>query len=65
VQLVNFADYPVESIAVHVLGDFKRALLYTPENGERTLEVYKNEEGTGVDIDKITVAATLRLDYNQ
>ena len=65
VQLVNFADYPVESIAVHVLGDFKRARLYTPENGERTLEVYKNEEGTGVDIDKITVAATLRLDYYQ
>ena len=62
VQLVNYADYPVESIAVHVLGDFKHARLYTPEDGERTLEVYKNEEGTGVDIDKISVCATLRLD---
>jgi hypothetical protein len=62
VQLVNFADYPVESIAVHVLGDFKHARLYTPEDGERTLEVYKNEEGTGVDIDKVSVCATLRLD---
>jgi hypothetical protein len=62
IQLVNFADYPVESIAVHVLGNFTRARLYTPEDGERTLEVYKNEEGTGVDIDKISVCATLRLD---
>jgi hypothetical protein len=62
VQLVNYADYPVESIAVHVLGDFKHARLYTPEDGERTLEVYKNEEGTGVDIDKVSVCATLRLD---
>jgi len=62
VQLVNYADYPVESIAVHVLGDFKHARLYTPEEGERTLEVYKNEEGTGVDIDKVSVCATLRLD---
>ena len=47
---------------MHVLGDFKHARLYAPESGERTLEVYKNEEGVGVDIDKITVAATLRLD---
>jgi hypothetical protein len=62
VQLVNYADYPVESVAVHVLGDFKRARLYTPEDGEKTLEVYKTDEGTGVDIDKISVCATLRLD---
>jgi hypothetical protein len=62
VQLVNFSDYPVESIAVHVLGNFKHARLYTPEDGEKTLEVYKNDEGTGVDIDKVSVCATLRLD---
>ena len=62
VQLVNYADYPVESIAVHVLGEFKHARLYTPEDGERALEVYKNEEGTGVDIDKVSICATLRLD---
>ena len=62
VQLVNYADYPVESVAVHVLGNFTHARLYSPEDGERTLEVYKNEEGTGVDIDKVSVCATLRLD---
>jgi hypothetical protein len=62
VQLVNFADYPVESVAVHVLGNFKRARVYTPEEGEKTVEVYKTDEGSGVDIDKISVCATLRLD---
>ena len=62
VQLVNYADYPVESIAVHVLGDFSHARLYTPEDGEKTLEVYKTDEGAGVDIDKVSVCATLRLD---
>ena len=62
IQLVNYADFPVESVTVHVLGNFTRARLYTPEDGERTLEVYKNDEGTGVDIDKVSVCATLRLD---
>ena len=52
----------MESIAVHVLGNFTHARLYSPEDGERTLEVYKNDEGTGVDIDKVSVCATLRLD---
>ncbi len=62
IQLVNYADLPVESITVHVLGNFTRARLYTPEDGERNLEVYTNEEGTGVDVDKVSVCATLRLD---
>ena len=61
-QLVNYSNYPVESVAVHLLGEFHHATLYTPEGGERALEVYKAEEGSGVDIDKISVCATLRLD---
>jgi hypothetical protein len=62
VQLVNYSNYPVESVTVHLLGEFHHATLYTPEGGERALEVYKAEEGSGVDIDKIAVCATLRLD---
>jgi hypothetical protein len=62
VQLVNYSNYPVESIAVHLLGEFRHATLYTPEGGERALEVYKAEEGSGVDIDKISICAALRLD---
>ena len=62
VQLVNYSNYPVESVTVHLLGEFHHAKLYTPEVGERALDVYKTEEGSGVDIDKIAVCATLRLD---
>jgi hypothetical protein len=62
VQLVNYSNYPVESVTVHLLGEYHHATLYTPEGSERALEVYKAEEGSGVDIDKISVCAALRLD---
>jgi hypothetical protein len=59
-HLVNFADYPVETVTVYVAGQYREATLLTPD-GERRLELYKTDEGMGVDIDKISVAATLRL----
>ena len=62
VHLVNYSSYPVDSVTVHLLGEFHRATLYTPEGGERAAEIYKTEEGSGVDIDKIAVCATLRLE---
>jgi hypothetical protein len=60
-HLVNFADFPVENVTVYVAGQFRQATLLTPE-GERKLEVYKTEEGAGIDIDKLSLAAALRLD---
>ena len=62
VQLVNYSSYPVESVTVHLLGNFKHARLYTPEGSARDIEVYKNEEGTGIDIDKVSVCAALLVD---
>lgn len=62
VHLVNYSSYPVESVAVHFLSEFHHARLLTPEGGERALELYKTEEGSGVDVDRISVCATLRLD---
>ncbi len=62
VHLVNYSGFPVENVSAHFLGDFKRARLFTPEGKERDLEVYKNEEGTGVDIDLVSVCASLRLE---
>ncbi|HUJ22067.1 MAG TPA: hypothetical protein VLX58_11125 [Bryobacteraceae bacterium] len=62
VQLVNYSNYPVESVTVHALGDFHHARLYTPGAPEKKLEVYKVDEGTGVDIDLIKVSATLLLE---
>jgi hypothetical protein len=62
VHLVNYADYPVEGIAMHFLGDYKSATLLTPEGTEKKLEIYQAEDGAGVDIDKVSVCATIRLE---
>lgn len=58
-QLVNYTDYPVENVTAHVLGKFRRAVLYQPDAPPRNLETYAVEEGTGIDIDKIGAVATL------
>jgi len=61
-HLVNYADYPVEGIAVHFIGKYKRATLTTPEGTSKNLEIYETEDGGGVDIDKVSVVATLKLE---
>jgi len=59
VHLVNYSSYPVDNVTVHVLGEFHRAWLYTPEAPEKKLDVYKVDEGTGVDIDLVNVSASV------
>ncbi len=61
-QLVNYTDFPVDSITAHVLGNYKHARLYEPGMPPKDLDVYPVEEGTGVDIDKVDVSATVVLD---
>ncbi|MEZ5400767.1 MAG: hypothetical protein R2729_13930 [Bryobacteraceae bacterium] len=61
-QMVNYSDYPVEDVTVHVLGKFGKATLLAPGGPPRAMEVYDNEEGTGIDIDKITTVAALVLE---
>jgi hypothetical protein len=62
VHLVNYADYAAEDVTVQVLGLWRRARLYSPEGEVRELPVYAVADGTGIDIDRIRVVATLRLD---
>ncbi|MBI3698086.1 MAG: hypothetical protein HY238_25020 [Acidobacteria bacterium] len=62
VHLLNYTDFPVESITVQVLGTWKRARLYSPEAPPQELPVYPVKDGTGVDIERIAVLATIRLD---
>jgi len=59
---VNYSDYPVEGVAVHFLGNFKHATLLTPEGVEKALEIYQTEEGWGVDLEKVSVCATILLE---
>jgi hypothetical protein len=61
-ELVNYTSYPVESITVHMLGKYTRAMLYTPEKPPRALEIYSTEDGTGIDIDQVAVSAALVLE---
>jgi hypothetical protein len=61
-QLVNYSDYPVQDITVHVLGKFKRATLMRPDAAPQKLEVYEVEEGTGIDVPALGALGTLVLE---
>ena len=61
-HLVNYSDYPVENVTAHVIGKFTKARLLEPGRAPRNLAVYDHEEGTGAEIDKVTVMATLVLE---
>lgn len=52
VILVNYTDYPVENITLHFAGRVQRPRL-TDGRGERVLEAYEVEDGTGVDIERV------------
>jgi hypothetical protein len=60
--LVNYSGYPVENITVHLLGKYKSARLLAPGAAAKTLSIYENEEGTGVDIDSMAVSAAIVLE---
>jgi hypothetical protein len=61
-QMVNYSDFPAEAVTVHMLGKFQSAKLYSPDAPVKTVPVYENDEGTGIDIEKIGVSATLVLE---
>lgn len=61
-ELVNYSDYPVADITVHVLGKFKRAVLLRPEAAPQKLDVYEVDEGTGIDIPALGALGTLVLE---
>jgi hypothetical protein len=59
IYLVNYADFPVDTIAVHLLGKFSKVTLHTPDRPARSLAPYDNEDGTGVDIDLLDTVGIL------
>lgn len=61
-HLVNYADYPVENVTVHFLGGFSRATLLAPDGTAKPLEIYREEDTRGVDLDKVSVCATIKLE---
>lgn len=61
-HLVNYSDYPVADITVHVLGKFKKATLLRPDAAPRALETYDVEEGTGIDVPALGALGALVLE---
>ena len=61
IHLVNYVDVPAETITVQVLGEWKHATLYRPGMPPVDLPLYPIKDGTGVDIDRIPVFATLEI----
>jgi hypothetical protein len=61
-HLVNYSDYPVEDVTVHFLGDFTRTTLLSPDGAAKPLTIYRDEDARGVDINKVSVVATIKLE---
>lgn len=60
-QLVNYSDFPVENVTVHVLGKYRAGRLYRPDGAAVELAPYEVEEGSGFDIERVNAVATLVL----
>lgn len=61
-QLINFSDYPVENVTIHLLGKYKSARLLAPGKPPVVLQPYEVEEGTGIDVDQVSTAAAVVLE---
>ncbi len=62
IHVVNYTQYRADSITVQALGTWKRARLYQPGAEAQELPVYAVKDGTGIDLDKLDVLATLILE---
>ncbi len=59
VYLVNYSDFPVDSVAAHLLGKYSKITIHWPERQPKALVPYETEDGTGVDIDILESTAIL------
>lgn len=59
--LVNYTDYPVENIALHFPFRVQRARLSSPQ-GEGAPEAYETEEGSGLDLARVTDLALVTFE---
>jgi hypothetical protein len=61
-HLVNYTDFPVENITVHMLGSWKKAVLHRPGLPPAVLETYSTDDGTGIDIPEMAWYAILEVE---
>ncbi len=61
-HLVNYSDYPVENVTVHVLGKRAKAMLLRPGEKDQALTSYETEDGSGFDLDNVGSVAALVIE---
>jgi hypothetical protein len=61
VFLANYTDYPAEDITLHVLGNWKKATLETPDAGSQELTIYAVKESTAVEVPKLVRFGVVRV----
>jgi hypothetical protein len=61
IHLVNYSDFPVENVTVHVLGTYQSAQLLEPGQQAVPVEIYRVDDGTGFDIPRINSVASLLI----
>ncbi|MGO9257409.1 MAG: hypothetical protein ACLQU1_14030 [Bryobacteraceae bacterium] len=62
VQMLDYADFPAESMTVQVESGYRTARLYTPENGVTELAVKAVQGKSEVSIPRLVVAGALLLE---
>ena len=59
IHLLNYTDYPIENIAIHFPGAFRRAKIMTPGGPVQDVEMYRQDRNAAVDVDTLGLYATL------
>ncbi len=62
VHLVNYSDHAVESVALLVPGKVRQATVFEPGVPPRRLTLYDHEEGTGIELERVTTLATVLIE---
>ena len=62
VYLVNYTDFPAESITVHALGSWRRVRIFEPGGVIKDLESYPVAGGTGVDLEALATVAAVQFE---
>lgn len=61
-HLVNYSNYPVDDITIHVLGKYSKATLHAPGAPPLALTTFPLEEGTGIEIGRLAVTGTVVIE---
>lgn len=61
-HLVNYTDFPVEAITIHLLGTWKKATLHQPGAPPKAVETYLTQDGLGADIASMGTYAILEVE---